>query len=99
VRARFQEYVARFVRVAARYEEEVRGSTTIGFPSQTYSVERGLGSGIMFTDDGAGQRELLANASRIEGWQKTNAYRYFEIVSACFANFQYVSEIYVVQGL
>jgi len=33
-----------------------------------------LGSGIDFLDDAAGSREVLANASRIEGWRRTAMY-------------------------
>jgi hypothetical protein len=77
VRARFQEYVLRFVRVASRYEEEVRGQTSIGFPSSAYAEGR-LGSGIVFLDDSNGQKELIANASRIEAWTKTGTYLNFQ---------------------
>ncbi|KAG7098250.1 hypothetical protein E1B28_000212 [Marasmius oreades] len=82
VRVRFMEYVTRFVRIASRYEEEVVGSTTIGYPNTPF-VERSptrapqLGSGIVFTDEQAGMKELAANAHRIEAWRKTNSYQYF----------------------
>jgi hypothetical protein len=79
VRARFQEYVIRFVRVASRYEEEVRGQTSIGFPSSLYSDGR-LGSGIVFIDESAGQKELVTNASRIEAWMKTPMYSLYQTV-------------------
>jgi hypothetical protein len=73
VRARFQEYVTRFVRVAARYEEEIRGQTSIGFPSRAASPGT-LGAGIVFVDEGTGARELATNAPRIEEWMKTPMY-------------------------
>ncbi|KZT25701.1 spindle pole body interacting protein [Neolentinus lepideus HHB14362 ss-1] len=77
VRSRFAEYVGRFVRLAARYEEEIIGPTKIGYPSVTYQDGR-LGSGMAFSDETSAMRELQANASRIEGWRKTNSYRYFQ---------------------
>ncbi|KAH8996382.1 spindle pole body interacting protein [Lactarius akahatsu] len=79
VRARFVEYVWRFVRLASRYEEDVLGTTTIGFPGGSFTEGPGvtshLGSGIVFLDDAAGSREVLANASRIEGWRRTAMHR------------------------
>ncbi|KDQ58432.1 hypothetical protein JAAARDRAFT_193004 [Jaapia argillacea MUCL 33604] len=76
VRARFTEYVNRFVRLAARYEEEVIGSTKIGYPSASFSEGR-LGSGIAFMDEASAVRDLSTNTSRIEGWRRTNSYQYY----------------------
>ncbi|KAG6831578.1 hypothetical protein H0H87_004797 [Tephrocybe sp. NHM501043] len=94
VRMRFTEYVTRFVRLASRYEEEVTGSTKIGFMSSSYSEQPGrrsqLGSGIAFSDEAAGMRELMANAQRIEAWRKTNSYQY---CVADFVKFQANSSI------
>ncbi|KZS96252.1 spindle pole body interacting protein [Sistotremastrum niveocremeum HHB9708] len=82
IRARFTEYLQRFVRLASRYEEDTMGSTSIGFPSQPYTEsEPGefglLGTGLVFLDDLAGARELQMNASRIEGWRRTRSYDYY----------------------
>lgn len=77
----------RFVRIAARYEEEYLGSTSIGYPSSSFEFtnpsEPGgrLGSGLPFVDDILGAREMLANASRIEGWRHTRSYEYYKAVS------------------
>ncbi|KAI3602752.1 spindle pole body interacting protein [Moniliophthora roreri] len=81
VRVRFTEYVTRFVRLASRYEEEVTGSTKIGHPNVPFaeaspSRKATLGSGLLFTDEQAGMKELAANAHRIEAWRKTNSYHY-----------------------
>lgn len=80
------DYSIRFVRLAARYEEDFLGDTSIGhptapfeFPTAEYTHGR-LGSGIVFTDEAAGSRELLGNASRIEGWRHTKSYEYFKNV-------------------
>ncbi|GLB37694.1 putative docking domain of Afi1 for Arf3 in vesicle trafficking [Lyophyllum shimeji] len=89
VRMRFTEYVMRFVRLASRYEEEVTGSTKIGFPSSSFTEVPGrppqLGSGIAFNDEATCFKELTANAQRIEAWRKTNSYQY---CVADFAKFQ-----------
>lgn len=84
VRARFTEYCARFVKLAARYEEDILGiETSIGYPSASYSDKPGeplrLGSGLLFTDEGQGPRELSANASRIDAWRRTETYKLYQI--------------------
>lgn len=82
VRARFTDYVARFVRLAARYDEELNGSTKMGFPTFPFSERHGdrprLGSGVVFIDESAASREMMANASRIEAWRKTKMCEYYE---------------------
>jgi hypothetical protein len=81
---RFTEYVTRFVRLASRYEEEITGATTFGFPSSHFSEPPGrppkLGSGIAFNDDTTCLKELAANSHRIEAWRKTNSYKYLVMV-------------------
>ena len=85
IRAKFVEYTSRFVLVASRYEEEVTGSTTVGYPSLAYTERPGekprLGSGVYFPDDVACARELAVNAGRIEGWRRTECYRLLQAVS------------------
>ncbi|PPQ68193.1 hypothetical protein CVT25_015025 [Psilocybe cyanescens] len=85
VRMRFTEYVTRFVRLASRYEEEITGKTTFGFPSAPFTENPGrspkLGSGIAFSDEATCLKELVANAHRIEAWRKTNSYRYLILAS------------------
>lgn len=60
-------------------------NTTIGYPSTNYTELPGeeprLGSGLCFTDEAAGARELAANASRIEAWRRTESYTLWEQVS------------------
>ncbi|KAI5121699.1 hypothetical protein M0805_002092 [Coniferiporia weirii] len=81
VRARFTEYVLRFVRLVARYEEDYLGSTKIGYPSLSFSVAvdgyTQLGSGIIFPDDMSASKEIAVNLNRIEGWRKTELYEYY----------------------
>ncbi|KZT66409.1 spindle pole body interacting protein [Daedalea quercina L-15889] len=82
VRARFTEYLLRFVRLAARYEEDTMGSTMIGWPSTPYSERpdgRRLGGGIGFLDEATFSRELALNAARIEAWRRTESYTLYQI--------------------
>lgn len=81
MRVRVQEYGGHFVRLASRYEEEVRGQTTIGYPSLAFSGKQ-LGGGFVLGDEPTVQRELLASASRIEAFQKTTTYLYLQVVSS-----------------
>lgn len=75
MRMRFTEYVARFVRLASRYEEVATGATKLGYSSAQF-VDGSLGSGIVFPDEAAAFKELAANASRIEGWRRSRSYQY-----------------------
>ncbi|KAI9281016.1 docking domain of Afi1 for Arf3 in vesicle trafficking-domain-containing protein [Sporodiniella umbellata] len=74
IRAKFQDYVFRFVRLAALYEEQVYHLTRVGLIGE----EDGLGYGPVFTDEVAKKRELSVNASRIEGWRQTISYKYYQ---------------------
>lgn len=73
------------MRLASKYEEDLTGSTTIGFPTVSFSGsgdKARLGSGMIWTDDMSGPRELQANASRIDGFRGTEIYKALQIVSA-----------------
>ncbi|KAI9251940.1 docking domain of Afi1 for Arf3 in vesicle trafficking-domain-containing protein [Phascolomyces articulosus] len=79
VRAKFQEYVGRFVRLAAVYEEDVYHQTKIAWPHDTETDPMGLlGRGFVFSDGISKQKELATYASRIEGWRQTISYRYYQ---------------------
>lgn len=88
IRARFTDYIHRFVRLASRYEEETTSSTSIGYPCSPftsgaaggYGAQSSLGSGVVFADDSAGQRELANNSARLDGWMKTQSYRLYQQV-------------------
>ncbi|KXN90637.1 Protein mesA [Leucoagaricus sp. SymC.cos] len=96
VRMRFTEYVARFVRLASRYEEELTGATKFGHRSGSFTEMAGqapkLGSGIAFADEAAGLRELAANAHRIEAWRRTSSYHY------CIADYETLSASSAIRG-
>ncbi|KAI9496916.1 docking domain of Afi1 for Arf3 in vesicle trafficking-domain-containing protein [Zychaea mexicana] len=79
VRAKFQEYVGRFVRLAAVYEEEVYHQTKIVWPHDAEADPTGLlGRGFVFPDGMSRQKELAVYANRIEGWRQTISYRYYQ---------------------
>ncbi|KAI8086293.1 docking domain of Afi1 for Arf3 in vesicle trafficking-domain-containing protein [Halteromyces radiatus] len=79
IRAKFQDYVLRFVRLAALYEEQVYQESKISWTPDSETDPTGLlGSGAVFPDDATKQRELAANASRIEGWRQTLSYKYVQ---------------------
>lgn len=71
--------------MASRYEEDLLGSTSIGFASSSYTERPGekprLGSGAFFLDDAACTKELAINAGRIEAWRRTECYRLYQTVS------------------
>ncbi|KAI8137550.1 docking domain of Afi1 for Arf3 in vesicle trafficking-domain-containing protein [Fennellomyces sp. T-0311] len=77
IRAKFQDYMGRFVRLAALYEEEVYHQTKIAW-SQDNDPTGLLGKGFVFPDGVSKQKELAAYASRIEGWRQTISYRYYQ---------------------
>lgn len=91
---RFTEYVTRFVRLASRYEEEITGTTTFGYPSATFTEIPGrppkLGSGIAFSDETSYLRELVANSHRIEAWRRTNSYKYLVMVRFIYSNIKWL---------
>ncbi|KAI8985337.1 docking domain of Afi1 for Arf3 in vesicle trafficking-domain-containing protein [Pilobolus umbonatus] len=74
IRARFQDYVFRFVRLASVYEEQIYHHTKIGYNTADFP----LGCGPVFQDELTKQRELNANANRIEGWRQTISYQYYQ---------------------
>ncbi|KAI0642652.1 spindle pole body interacting protein [Trametes meyenii] len=82
VRAKFTEYAIRFVRVAARYEEDVLGATSIAWPTAVYTERGGekprLGSGGHFSDDISAAKDLASNASRVEAWRRTDCYKLYQ---------------------
>ncbi|EUC59750.1 MesA protein [Rhizoctonia solani AG-3 Rhs1AP] len=73
VRARVTDYVQRFVRLAARWESEVKKVTEIDHQSKPYSEGR-LGSGVTFVDEALVAREMPSNSWRINAWRQTSYY-------------------------
>lgn len=80
IRSRFSEYTNRFIRLAARWEQENIGSTKTHYRSRSYQAGQ-LGSGITFSDDAAKAKEFSFNSGRIDGWRRTRSYAYWQEVS------------------
>lgn len=79
IRAKFADYFNRFIRLAARYEQDTTGSTRIGFPSRRAAPGQ-LGSGMTFPDEATKAREMSLNVQRIEGWRRSKSYLYWKAV-------------------
>ncbi|CEL61774.1 Protein mesA OS=Emericella nidulans (strain FGSC A4 / ATCC 38163 / CBS 112,46 / NRRL 194 / M139) GN=mesA PE=1 SV=2 [Rhizoctonia solani AG-1 IB] len=74
VRARVTDYVQRFVRLTARWENEVEKATEIDHPSRPY-IDGHLGSGVTFIDEALVAREMPSNSWRIHAWRGNSYYK------------------------
>ncbi len=78
IRAKFADYINRFIRLAARYEQDNTGSTKIGYVSRAVAPGA-LGSGMTFADESIKSKEMALNVHRIEGWRRSKSYAYWRI--------------------
>lgn len=93
IRAKWRDWVTKFTRVAAAFEEIVYGasalyfggddSTDSGAPLMPGIGSNGMlsGHGYVWPDEAAKQKELAGNVTRIEGWRNTRSYYSFIQVS------------------
>lgn len=79
IRTRWREYVIKFTRIAAAFEETVYGASAlyIGASEADAGAHGVSGHGYVWADDAAKARELGANVWRIEGWRNTRTYYAF----------------------
>lgn len=79
IRTKFREYIIRFTRIAAAFEETVYGASALYIgASEADAGAYGIsGHGYVWSDDTARARELGANVWRIEGWRNTRSYYAF----------------------
>ena len=79
IRSKWREYIIKFTRIAAAFEEAVYGASALYIgASEADSGTQGVrGHGYVWADDAARVRELGANAWRIEGWRNTRSYYAF----------------------
>src|SRR5438045_1251112 len=77
IRAKWRDWVEKFTRVAAAFEESVYGASALYIGSQ--DVQKGIpvGHGYVWSDEASKQRELAGGVSRIEGWRNTRSYYSF----------------------
>jgi hypothetical protein len=79
IRSKWRDYILKFTRIAAAFEESVYGASALYIgSSETDSGAHGVrGHGYVWPDDGARARELGANIWRIECWRITRSYYAF----------------------
>ncbi|KAG8526763.1 uncharacterized protein KY384_008192 [Bacidia gigantensis] len=79
IRSRFREYIIKFARMSAAFEETVYGASAlyIGASEADAGAHGVSGHGYVWSDDAAKARELGANVWRIEGWRTTRSYYAF----------------------
>lgn len=76
VRAKWRDWVLRFTRIAAAFEEGVYGASALYIGGDEHEQITG-GHGFVWADDTARQKELAGNVYRIEGWRNTRSYYSF----------------------
>lgn len=83
IRAKWREWVLKFTRVAAEFEEGVYGASAlyIGSDDQDMTLPGASGHGYVWADETARNKELAGNVTRIEGWRNTRSYYSFIQVS------------------
>jgi hypothetical protein len=82
IRAKWRDWVVKFTRLAAAYEENVYGASALYIGSdEVDSATTTGGHGYVWPDENAKQRELAGNLTRIEGWRNTRSY--YSFIQVC----------------
>lgn len=79
IRSKFRQYITRFTRIAAAFEESVYGASAlyVGATDADAGAHGVRGHGYVWADEHSRGRELGANVWRIEGWRNTRSYYAF----------------------
>ncbi|MCJ1254759.1 hypothetical protein MMC24_002575 [Lignoscripta atroalba] len=79
VRAKWRDYIIKFTRIAAAFEESVYGASALYIgASEADAGSFGVsGHGYVWTDEASRAKELGLNVWRIEGWRNTRSYYSF----------------------
>lgn len=76
IRQKWRDWVQKFTRIAAAFEECVYGASALYIGS--HEIEAGTfgvtGHGYVWPDEASRMRELAANVHRVEGWRTTRSY-------------------------
>ncbi len=84
IRSKWRQWVERFTRIAAAFEEAVFGASALIYlgGDGASKLRSGVnGHGYVWADEKARHRELAGNAARIIGWRNTRSYFSFIQVS------------------
>ena len=79
LRSKWREYIFKFTRIAAAFEESVYGASAlyIGASEADAGALGVSGHGYVWTDENSRGRELGGSVWRIEGWRNTRSYYSF----------------------
>jgi len=91
VRARWRDWVVRFTRMAAAFEEVVYGASALWIGQEEDHAVKG--HGYVWPDEGTKMRDLMANAARIEGWRNTRSYYAYVQVHYLTSPLSYTSHL------
>lgn len=82
IRAKWRDWVEKFTRIAAAFEETVYGASAlyIGVEEAEPGNESVSGHGYVWPDEPSKLRELAGGVMRIEGWRNTRSYFSFKQV-------------------
>ncbi|KAI1434346.1 spindle pole body interacting protein [Xylaria sp. CBS 124048] len=89
IRAKWRDWVLKFTRIAAAFEESVYGVSALHAGGDEHEQIVG-GHGYVWPDDSAKQKELASNIYRIEGWRNTRSY---------YSYIQDLAQLYTVRPL
>ncbi|KAF2461235.1 docking domain of Afi1 for Arf3 in vesicle trafficking-domain-containing protein [Lineolata rhizophorae] len=85
IRAKWRDWVLKFTRIAAAFEELVYGASALYIGALECDSDAGGygvgGHGYVWPDDAARTRELAGNVYRVEGWR--NSRSYYSFVQDC----------------
>ncbi|EOO04084.1 putative spindle pole body interacting protein [Phaeoacremonium minimum UCRPA7] len=79
IRAKWRDWVLKFTRIAAAFEESVYGASALYIGGDDFDTGSAVvnGHGYVWPDDASKQKELAGNVTRIEGWRNTRSYYSF----------------------
>lgn len=79
IRAKWRDWVTKFTRIAAAFEESVYGASALYVGSDEFESPTSgkSGHGYVWCDDASKAKELAGNVTRIEGWRNTRSYYSF----------------------
>jgi hypothetical protein len=85
VRAKWRDWVVKFTRIAAQFEESVYGASALypGLDDQAMAPPGASGHGYVWSDENAKLKELAGNVTRIEGWRNTRSY--YSCIQVCYS--------------